>query len=181
MDSFAEIRLQTSRLLLRRLQASDAPALFRMFSDAETMRSWSRPPFVRLEEAEELVARARLSGEEGRALVLGLEFDGAMIGTCVLHSFEHQCRRAEVGYRLGREYWGRGLMSEALTALIDFGFDKLELIRLEADTDPRNTASIRLLERMGFVQEGFLRRRWIVDGEVSDAAFFGLLVEDWRG
>jgi len=166
--------------LLRRLLAADAPALFRMFSDAEAMRYWSRPPFARLEEAEELVTRARLAGGEGRSLVLGLDLDGAAIGTCVLHSFEQQYRRAEVGYRLGREYWGRGLMSEALTALIQFAFDELELIRLEADTDPRNTASIRLLERMGFVQEGLLRRRWIVEGEVSDAALFGLLVEDWR-
>lgn len=180
MKSFADISLETSRLSLRRLQASDAPALFRMFSDAETMRYWSRPPFARLDEAEELVARARLSGEEGRSLVLGLEFEGASIGTCVLHSFEHQCRRAEVGYRMGREYWGRGFMAEALTALFDYAFDELELIRLEADTDPRNTASIRLLERMGFVQEGLLRRRWIVDSEISDTAFFGLLVEDWR-
>jgi RimJ/RimL family protein N-acetyltransferase len=151
-----------------------------MFSDPETMRYWSRPPFTRLEEAEELVTRARDSGEHGRSLVLGLDFEGSAIGTCVLHTIEHQCRRAEVGYRMGSDYWGRGLMSEALTALINFAFDELEFIRLEADTDPRNAASIKLLERMGFLQEGYLRRRWIVEDEVSDALFFGLLVEDWR-
>lgn len=165
---------------MRRLQDSDAPALFRMFSDPETMRYWSRPPFTQPEEAQELVTRAGLAAKEGRSLVLGLEWNGEMIGTCVLHTFEHQCRRAEIGYRMGRDYWKKGLMTEALTALIDFAFDELNLIRLEADTDPRNAASIRLLERLGFVQEGFLRRRWIVADEVSDAAFFGLLVEDWR-
>jgi [ribosomal protein S5]-alanine N-acetyltransferase len=70
-------------------------------------------------------------------------------------------------------------MQEALVAFIGHGFAELGLNRIEADTDPRNERSMRLLERLHFVQEGHFRERWIVDGEVSDSALFGLLRRDW--
>jgi RimJ/RimL family protein N-acetyltransferase len=72
-------------------------------------------------------------------------------------------------------------MHEALTAFIGYGFAALDLNRLEADTDPRNERSMRLLERLGFAKEGHFRERWIVGGEVSDAAMYGLLRRDWAG
>lgn len=94
-------------------------------------------------------------------------------------SFHEASRRAEIGYVLAREVWGRGLMHEALSALVALAFQTLNLNRLEADIDPRNTASTNSLARLGFVQEGFLRERWIVGSEVSDTALFGLLRSEW--
>ncbi|MDO9353805.1 MAG: GNAT family protein, partial [Solirubrobacteraceae bacterium] len=90
------------------------------------------------------------------------------------------CRRAELGYALARQAWGGGYMHEALQALVAHAFEALQLHRLEADIDPRNAASARSLERLGFVREGLLRERWIVDGEVSDSALYGLLAPEWR-
>jgi RimJ/RimL family protein N-acetyltransferase len=72
-----------------------------------------------------------------------------------------------------------GYMHEALQTLLAYAFERLHLNRLEADIDPRNTSSARSLGRLGFVQEGHLRQRWIVDGEVSDTGFYGLLRDDW--
>jgi RimJ/RimL family protein N-acetyltransferase len=72
-------------------------------------------------------------------------------------------------------------MQEALGALLDFGFGELDLNRIEADIDPRNSASARTLERLGFTKEGYLRERWIVGEEVSDTAIYGLLRREWRG
>ena len=71
-------------------------------------------------------------------------------------------------------------MREALSALLDFGFQKLDLNRVEADIDPRNLASAKLLDRLGFQKEGFLRERWIVEGEISDTALYGLLKREWN-
>ena len=71
-------------------------------------------------------------------------------------------------------------MHEALQALLDFGFGELDLNRIEADIDPRNSASARTLERLGFTKEGYLRERWIVGEEVSDTALYGLLRREWR-
>jgi RimJ/RimL family protein N-acetyltransferase len=87
--------------------------------------------------------------------------------------------RAEIGYAIGSDYWGKGYMNEALTALIAHAFEVLDLRRLEADVDPRNTRSIRTLERLGFQREGFLRERWHVCGEIQDAFFYGLLRREW--
>jgi len=71
-------------------------------------------------------------------------------------------------------------MTEALSTLIDYGFSVLNMNRVEADTDPRNLAATKLLERLGFIKEGQLRERWIVEGAKSDSAMYGLLRRDWK-
>jgi RimJ/RimL family protein N-acetyltransferase len=104
---------------------------------------------------------------------------GELVGTCTLFGLVPSSRRAEVGFALAKPAWRQGYMSEALRALLDHAFTVLDLNRVEADTDPRNLPSVRLLERLGFVREGLLRERWIVAGEASDAALYGLLRRDW--
>ena len=71
-------------------------------------------------------------------------------------------------------------MKETLTAVFNYAFDELNFHRIEADVDPRNAASIRALERLGFQREGYMRERWHVNGEIQDAVFFGLLKPDWE-
>jgi RimJ/RimL family protein N-acetyltransferase len=105
--------------------------------------------------------------------------DGLVIGTCTLFHIDESNRRAEIGYALGRAHWGKGYMREALSALLEYAFRTLGLHRIEADVDPRNEASIRLLERLGFQKEGYLRERWLVDGATHDTLFFGLLRKEW--
>ena len=103
-----------------------------------------------------------------------------LIGTCSLFNVSKQCRRAEIGYGIAPAYWRQGYMFEAVSALLAFAFDTLAMNRLEADIDPRNTASARSLEKLGFQREGLLPERWIVDGEVSDSALYGLLARAWQ-
>jgi len=182
MQAFDRLTLSTPRLQLRPLVASDARALYAIFSDALVMRYWSTPPWTDLTQAEARIADETEGMHAGRSLRLALvrTGDDALVGTCSLFSFNEACRRAEIGYALARSAWGAGLMHEALQALVGFAFDALRLHRLEADIDPRNTASASSLERLGFVKEGHLRERWIVDGEVSDSVLYGLLQSDWR-
>ena len=85
-----------------------------------------------------------------------------------------------MGYILRSQSWGKALMSESLRSLVNYGFTNLNLNRIEADIDPRNERSERVLQRLGFVKEGHLRQRWIVSGEVSDSALYGLLRSDWE-
>lgn len=145
------------------------------------MRYWSTPAWIEGVEALRMIERDRASVAEGSSIRFGIA-DRAMpevIGTCTLYNIQRGNRRADIGYALRREHCGRGLMHEALTALLAHGFDALILNRVEADIDPRNQASARTLERLGFVREGTLRERWIVNGEVSDTALYGLLKSDW--
>jgi ribosomal-protein-alanine N-acetyltransferase len=179
-----QIPLETPRLLLRNLVEADAPALFALYSDAETMRYWSCPEYHDPAQALALIRSIGQAVAEGSLLEWGVvSRDGdRLVGTLTLHQLDPGNRRAELGFLLGRPWWGRGLMREAAQAALAFAFDPdgLDLHRLEADTDPRNQASIRLLERLGFVREGLLRQRWCVAGEWSDSALFGLLAPDWR-
>jgi ribosomal-protein-alanine N-acetyltransferase len=176
------LALNGEHVRLRRLDPADAAALFGMFSDPEVMRYWSRPPMADPAQAEALLEQVLADYGTGASLPLGIERsrDSILVGNCTLHHFHETSRRAEIGYCLGRAYWGHGYMHEALQALVRYAFGDLDLNRLEADIDPRNLRSARSLERLGFVKEGHLRSRWIVAGEVSDTGFYGLLRDDWQ-
>lgn len=181
MHDMPHLPLCTARLMLRPLREGDVGALFTIHSDPVTMRYWDAPIWTSDERGRAMVARdADPAGRD--YLRLGIEpiASGALIGTCALWRIDAQCRRAEVGYILAAGAWGRGYMQEALGALLDGAFDALDLNRLEADTDPRNERSTRLLARLGFQREGLFRERCIVEGEISDAAMYGLLRRDWR-
>ena len=123
------------------------------------------------------IARDVAGLASGENLRLGLEHleGNRLIGQCTLFNRSAICRRAEIGYALASSAWGQGYMNEALKALVRYGFEQLDLNRIEADVDPRNVASTAVLERLGFEREGLLRERWIVSGEVSDSALYGLL------
>ena len=181
MPSFSNLTLRTDRLLLRPLCEADAPSLFAIFSDPRVMRYWSTPAWPTIDKAHALIAQDMQEMSAGKYVRLGIERkdDGQLIGNCTLFNLVEQCRRAEIGYGLAFAAWGRGYMHEALSALLEFGFSELALNRVEADIDPRNLASDRSLERLGFKKEGHLRERWIVDGEVSDSGLYGLLRSEW--
>jgi len=182
MLALEEEFLPAARVRVRRFTEADAGALFGMYSHPEVMRYWSRPAMTDVAEADALIRKILEDYETGANLPLVIErsSDNAFVGNCTLHHFHEACRRAEIGYSLARAYWGRGYMHEALQALVSHAFGRLDLNRLEADIDPRNVASARSLERLGFVKEGHLRERWIVNGEVSDTWLYGLLRSDWR-
>ena len=177
MSAFETMTIHTPRLTLRWLNDSDAPALFDIHSNPEVMRYWASPPWQSMTEAEQFVDRVKSSYLTGGALQLGIERneDRVLMGSCVVFSINKESRRGEIGYSLGRPYWGKGYMNEALRAFIGYLFNTLNFNRLEADIDPRNLASAKTLERLGFQREGYLRERWIVSGEVSDTALYGLL------
>ncbi len=175
--------INSGRICLRRLTAGDVDSLFSIFSDPEVMRYWSSTPLEDTKAAEKLLADID-DGFQKRVLFqwgIARRADDCVIGTCTLYHIDTDNRRGEIGYALGSEHWGRGYMREALTLLIDFCFGRLKLHRLEADVDPKNNSSIKILERLGFRKEGFLRERWLVGGEVHDSLIYGLLASDWLG
>lgn len=156
--------------------------MFAMYSDLEFMRYWPFPVMARLEQAVEYLARRMQGSATGTEIVWAIELVStqAMIGTCCLSNADAVSKHAELGFGLRRPFWGHGYMTEAARAVINCGFDTLRLHRIEAEIDPRNIASARVLERLGFVKEGLLRERWIIDGHLSDGAIYGLLRSDRR-
>ena len=175
--------LEGERLRLRALRNEDAAALLVLHGDPEVMRYWSTLPWTNIAQAHAHLQRACRDMESAGVLPWALadrESD-ALIGTVTLFRVDRDHRRAEIGYALASAHWGRGIASEALRLVLHHAFDTMQLERVEADTDPRNVPSRRMLERLGFVLEGTLRKRWFVNDEWCDTAFYGLLREDFRG
>jgi len=171
-----EPTLTGARVQLRPLRASDADDLFAVHSDPRVMRYWSHAPWT---DREQAVARiAQLAHDRANA-----EFytwantlaDDRLIGTVSLFAVNRNQRRGEIGYALAASAWGHGYANEGLSLAIAHAFGTIGLERLEADIDPRNEASCKLVERVGFQREGLLRQRWRVADEVTDSAMYGLL------
>ena len=175
-------RLDGERISLRRLCDRDVDALFTIFSDPRVMRYWSTPPLRNRQAAVDLLKEIHELFDKRVMLKWGvaLRNNDVVIGTTTLFNLNLENGRAEIGYGLGSQYWGNGYMNEALRTLVSYAFGLLDLRRLEADVDPRNTNSIRTVERLGFRQEGLLRERWHVNGEIQDSLFYGLLKREWQ-
>lgn len=181
MDSKTLPIITTPRLVQRWISEDDIDSLYEIFSNPQVMRYWSTVPLPNREAAAHL-QREIAEGNESEKMFkwgLALHDSNIVIGTTTLFNLDLDNGRAELGYALGRAYWGKGYMNEALLALLSHAFEVMGLRRLEADVDPRNAASIRTLERLVFQREGFLRERWHVNGEIQDALFYGLLRREW--
>ena len=173
--------LESERIRLRPLRLDDAEEVFAMFSDTEVTRFWSFSAWTAPAQADAWLAE-RIGW--GPPSVFGWAMadrsDDRFIGTTALFSLSGPLHRAELGYSLAPSRQGQGLATEAVRRALDFGFDVLGLERVEADVDPRNEASCRLAERLGFQREGLLRNRWRVGGEFADSILYGLLRNEYR-
>jgi len=171
--------LEGERIRLRAPRPADVDDLFALFGHAEVTRYWSHPPFQDRGQAEKLLQDILDGAVRGsfKQWAIALRADDRLIGTTTLFSRNFAHARAEVGYALRREFWGRGLATEALGRLIRHAEQDLGVLRLEADVDPGNAASLKMLERLGFAREGYARARWRVDGGVQDSVLLGRLAE----
>ena len=165
--------LATGRLVLRQLRHDDAEALFPVLSDAEVMTWWSSGPHATVDETRDYLRFNAAEGEGHLCWAITLAGDDTALGWVIL--IERREGVAEVGYILARGHWGRGIAREAVKEIIDFGFEHLSLRRIYADTDPDNSGSIALLERLGFQREGRLRGEWLTHIGVRDSLIFGML------
>jgi len=173
--------LRTARLLLRPFADDDASALFALHGNAHVLRYWDSPPWRERARAGRFIAACRRMAQEGTGARVAIErvADGAFIGWCGIGRWNPDYRSAAITYCLDDAFWRHGYATEAVRALLQWAFDTLDLNRVQAETDTRNAASARVLEKLGFVREGTLREDCIVEGEISDSWIHGLLRRDW--
>jgi [ribosomal protein S5]-alanine N-acetyltransferase len=173
--------IESERLLVRLVAESDLPALLEVNSNEEVTTLLPYATWRSMTDAKAWLRRMEGIQATGLALqfVVVLKSTGMAIGTCLLFRFEEGSARAELGYVLGRAHWGQGFMQEALEALLGCAFGTMGLRRIEAEVDPRNRSSARLLQRLGFTKEGLLRERWVSKGETKDVEMYGLLRNEW--
>jgi [ribosomal protein S5]-alanine N-acetyltransferase len=172
--------LDGGRVRLRWLTDGDVPALFAIFGDPEVTRYWGLAVLPDMAAAGLLLEDIRRGLRTQTLFQWGVQAaDGNLVGTCTLAHLDWVNRRAELGFALGRDFWGRGYMAAAAPAIIEFAFGCLGLHRVFADTDPRNARSIRVLERLGFHREGVLREHYLAQGQPQNAVVYGLLRSEW--
>ena len=173
--------LPAARVRLRHLTVADAEDVFAIFSDPEVTRYWSTGPMAAVAEAAAYIEGIHAALRRRDLFQWGVEQidSGRIVGTCTLLNLSAAHQRAEIGFAVARAFWGRGLARETAAAAAAFAFEQLELHRLEADVDPRNERSLRLLEGLGFRREGILRERYLISGERQDALMLGLLRIEW--
>lgn len=173
---FPEIK--TDRLLLRKMQPEDAAALLFLRSDDSVMQFIGRKKTKSVEEAAAFIEKINASVDAHESIMWAIalqEEPAQLIGTiCFWNVMKDHCR-AEVGYILHPQYWNRGLMKEALLAVIDYGFTQMKLHSIEGRINPDNTVSGFLLEKAGFTKEAHFKEDFYFNGKFSDTAVYSLL------
>lgn len=174
--------LHTTRLRLRPFTDADAGALFSLHSNAHVLRYWDSPPWDDPARAERFIEVCRRLEEEGTGARLAVDrvSDGTFLGWCSLYRWDPDYRSAALGYCYTETAWGHGYATETAHAVLRWAFDALDLNRVQAETDTRNAACARVLEKLGFTREGTLREDCVVNGDVSDSWVYGLLRREWR-
>lgn len=177
-DSSAELR--TERLRLRRVAPGDEDAVHGLLSDESVVRYMLFPRFSR-ERAQAFVAELqRQDALHPPQVVFGIvdARTNELIGLCGL-VLRPDSEDGEVWYLLRPSLWGRGLVTEAVRALVAHGFSELELHRIWASCLPENPGSARVLEKLGFRREGLLRRNLRIHGEWRDSYLYAVLAFEW--
>lgn len=195
--------LRSSRTILRPIVLKDAEDVFQFRGDYEVVKYNSGVVFESLDQAKELILSMLEDYDQKKSVRWGITVPSAsssssstqesdttptaliplslpirgMVGFNYWHRGDH---RASVGLELHRDYWGQGLMTEALTEVIQFGFDKMQLNRIEADVSVYHEKSLALLKRLFFVIEGVEREQYYENGTYHDLVKLSLLKKDWE-
>jgi len=179
-DTFPE--LATERILLRPISPSDIAFAFQHFSNPDVGKYLlDDDPVTSLAQAQAIIDfYVSPDAQSYNRWIIERKADRCPIGTCGYHKWSRRDHKAEIGYDLIPFAWGQGYMSEAFERVVEFGFGDMDLNRIEAVVHPENAASLKLLERHGFVREGLLREDLCRDGVYYDHWLLSLLRREWQ-
>lgn len=152
--------IETERLILRKLETKDINDLFEILSSERVTKYYGKYTMENLSEAEDLILKFHKAFEDQKSIRWGIELKeiNRIIGTCGFHCWNKNHFRAEVGYELGEAFWSKGYATEAIFAILKYGFEFMELERIEAIVYPENKYSEKLLLNLGFEHEGLLKK-----------------------
>lgn len=169
--------LETERLLLRKIRADDAPDFFEYANDPEVSKHSTWSPHQSLEDSRQFINVILNRYQAQHVAPWGIEHkaDRKFIGMCGFGNWITYHRRAEISYALAHPYWSQGYMTEAVRAALSFGFDVLQLNRIEARCKLENIGSSRVLEKTGMTFEGVLRQHMFIKGHYHDLKLYAIV------
>lgn len=169
--------LHTERLVLRQVTTHDVNEIFFHRSNERMMQYIQKKPAADLEEAYEWIKKIEMALDSNTGITWGISLknETKLIGTVAFWRTIPEHHRAEIGYMLHYDYQGQGLMQEAVTAILQYGFNDMKLHSVEAHVNPDNKMSIKLLKKNGFVKEAYFKEDFYFDGKYYDSAVYSLL------
>jgi RimJ/RimL family protein N-acetyltransferase len=169
--------LSTKRLDLRRISDQDEEEIFFLRSDEEMLQFLDRDPAKSIDQARQWIRMINDGTDNNQYITWGmaLKNDPKLIGTITFWNVQKEHYRAEIGYALHSKVQGKGLMQEAMTIVLDYGFNTMKLHSVEANVNPANERSIRLLEKNGFVREAYHRENYYYNGRFLDSVIYSLI------
>ncbi|WP_025117629.1 GNAT family N-acetyltransferase [Lysinibacillus fusiformis] len=174
--------LETKRLFLREITTEDTYDVLTYLSDKDVVKFMGISPCQNIKDVEEEIEWYKSIYKEATGVRWGITMKdtGTVIGSCGFLNMLTKHYRAEVGYELSKAYWGQGIASEALEAVVHYGFQHLQLERIQALIEPANISSQKLVERQGFLKEGLLRHYEYTCGKFDDLLMYSILKNDMR-
>ena len=172
--------LTTERLILREISDKDADAIYQILSNPAVIQYDTFELFQDIKQAHDLIAWFQSQIQAQNAIFWGITLIGRpeVIGFCKCE-IEIPEVRADLGYDLNADYWNRGIMTEAIGAVVDFAFRTLQIHRIEATASIENPASIKILEKVGFMREGVMRERCLMGGRYHDMQMLSILKREY--
>lgn len=179
-DKFPE--LKSERLILRRITKEDAINMFEIYSDPETARFDWYYPIESVDKISKIIDNFQEIYDEKDEITWGAvkKDDNKLIGYCCLGDFQEGPRSCEIGYGFNREYWNKGYGTEAVNVLVKYAFEEMNINRIVGTVTLGNEASIKVLKKVGFQQEGIFRKRTFMKGEFVDDVILAILMEDYK-
>lgn len=169
--------LETERLKLRKVELSDVEDYHEIRSNKRVMQYIARPLAQTLEDTKGVIERVHetIEKSEGINWAVCLKDDPKILGTVGFYRTNHTHFRTELGYELRPEFWGKGIMSEAIQAVLDYAFFTMNFHSVEANIDPVNRRSENILIRNNFIKEAHFRENYFFEGKFTDSAIYSLL------
>lgn len=177
-----KIAFTTNNIIFRPLHRDDKYDIYRLFSEPDVVKLDHSVPMRTIQEAENYIQLAEKAENDPHSILWGgqLKGENKLIGTCGFKNWDRMNHHAEIGGNLSQEFWGKGLASEALQALISYAYNKMMLNKICAYTNCQNNNAIKLLNKYGFSQDGRLRKHQLLDDEYVDVLAFSLLKDEFK-
>lgn len=174
--------LETDRLILRQVTSDDATSLLAYLSDSDVMKYYGLEPFKSIDDALDEISWYKSIFDKGTGIRWGISLkrQDKIIGSCGFFNMAAEHSRAELGYELSKEHWGKGIASEAIRAVICYGFEQMNLQRIQALIETPNIPSQKVVERLGFLREGLLRSYEYTCGKFDDLYMYSMLKQDYK-
>ncbi|MFD1851357.1 GNAT family N-acetyltransferase [Oceanobacillus bengalensis] len=172
--------IETDRLILREVNTNDSNDMLAYLSNIDVVKHMGLEPCQTEKEVLDEIAWYQAIYNDGTGIRWGITLKdaGKVIGSCGFLNMNPKHFRTEVGYELSKDYWGKGIASEALQAVVHYGFSHYRFERIEALIEPANLPSLRLVEKQGFKREGLLRHYEFTCGKFDDLYMYSILKED---